>query len=113
MEGVHKTLLAVNEEFLVSEAPAGPLLLALRQKDILTPTDVEQIRCLEAQGPRAVKRFVLNVLPKRGPLAFPAFLEALQEARAQHLVDLLLEEERVLCAACKPVGLPSSGPPHT
>lgn len=105
MEAIHKTILQVNEEFLVSEAPAAPLLHALRQKDVLTSTDWEQVRYLEGQGQRAVKRFVVHVLPKRGPLAFPAFLESLIEARAQHLVDLLLEEERVLSAACKPVGI--------
>ena len=105
MEAVHKTLLEVNEEFLVSEAPATPLLHALQDKHVLTDLDLQQLRSLEPQGSRAVKRFVLHVLPQRGPLAFPAFLESLQQARAQHLVDLLLEEEAVLNAAVKPVSV--------
>jgi hypothetical protein len=103
MQAIHKTLLDVNEEFLVSEAPAEPLLRALLAKHVLTDLDVEQLRFLQAQGARAVKRFILHVLPLRGALAFPALLESLQEAKAQHIVDLLLEEEAVLRDAVKPV----------
>ena len=105
MQAVHKTLLEVNEEFLVSEAPVTPLIQALHDRHVLTDLDLQQLSSLELQGSRAVKRFVLHVLPHRGPLAFPALLESLQEARAQHLVDLLLEEEAVLNAAVKPVGV--------
>ena len=112
MQAVHKTLLEVNEEFLVSEAPAAPLLQALQDKHVLTDLDLQQLHSLEAQGARAVKRFVLHVLPLRGPLAFPALLEALQEAKAQHLVDLLLEEEAVLLQAVAPVSTPAAADVH-
>lgn len=37
-------------------------------------------------------RYFLAVLPHRGSRAFQAFLESLQEANAQHLVDLLLQQ---------------------
>lgn len=103
MQAVHKVLLDVNEEFLVSECPSLLLVLSLQEKGVLTQLDLQQIRSLEAQGRRAVMRYVLHVLPMRGPLAFPALLESLQTAQAQHLVDLLLEQERELVQACKPV----------
>ncbi|XP_076443130.1 uncharacterized protein LOC143281739 [Babylonia areolata] len=108
MQAIHRTLLEVNEEFLVSEAPTTPFLQALLDKRVLTDLDLQQLGSLEAQGSRAVTRFVLHVLPLRGPLAYSALLEALQEARAQHLVDLLLEGEAVLQAAVKPIELPET-----
>ena len=37
-------------------------------------------------------RYLLAVLPYRGSKAFKALLEALQDANAQHVVDLLLEQ---------------------
>lgn len=93
---IHKTLLKANEDFLLDEVPARTLLRVLSQEQLLTSADLRQLFNLELQGSRAVTRYLLYVLPSRGPLAFPTFLQALQTVNAQHLVDLLLEEEKLL-----------------
>ncbi|RUS85939.1 hypothetical protein EGW08_006342 [Elysia chlorotica] len=88
----HQLLLSKNYEFLVMEIPMDPTLEALRSRKVLTSHDFEQLRTLRHQGRRALARYLLAVLPVRGPNAFKALLESLQEANAQHLVDLLVAQ---------------------
>ncbi|CAL1528413.1 unnamed protein product [Lymnaea stagnalis] len=92
MQKRHQALLIANHEFLVSEIPMDATLEAIREKRILTWHDFEQLKTLRHQGRKALARYFLAVLPQRGPKAFHALLESLQEANAQHLVDLLLQQ---------------------
>ncbi|GFR95531.1 hypothetical protein ElyMa_000946500 [Elysia marginata] len=88
----HQLLLSRNYEFLVMEIPMDPTLEAFKPRKVLTSHDYEQLRTLRHQGRRALARYLLAVLPVRGPRAFQALLESLQEANAQHLVDLLVAQ---------------------
>ncbi|XP_005105031.1 uncharacterized protein LOC101848227 [Aplysia californica] len=88
----HRVVLSNNHDFLVSEIPMDPTLEAIRTKNILTWHDMDQLKTLRHQGRRALARYFLGVLPYRGSKAFDSLLESLQEANAQHIVDLLLEQ---------------------
>ncbi|XP_059149448.1 uncharacterized protein LOC131936460 [Physella acuta] len=92
MQRRHHTLLATNHDFLVNEIPVDETIDAIRNKNILNWHDFEQLKTLRHQGRKALARYLLAVLPHRGSTAFQAFLESLQEANAQHLVDLLLQQ---------------------
>ncbi|KAH9499541.1 hypothetical protein Btru_078087 [Bulinus truncatus] len=88
----HQLLLTANHDFLVNEIPMDETLKAIREKNILSWHDFEQLKTLRHQGRKALARYFLAVLPHRGQRAFQAFLESLQEANAQHLVELLLQQ---------------------
>uniref|UniRef100_A0A2C9LTN2 CARD domain-containing protein n=1 Tax=Biomphalaria glabrata TaxID=6526 RepID=A0A2C9LTN2_BIOGL len=92
----HQMLLNANHEFLVNEIPMEETLKAIRGKHILTWHDFDQLKTLRHQGRKALARYFLAVLPHRGQRAFQAFLESLQEANAQHLVELLLQQAGVM-----------------
>uniref|UniRef100_A0A0B7AXV0 CARD domain-containing protein n=1 Tax=Arion vulgaris TaxID=1028688 RepID=A0A0B7AXV0_9EUPU len=92
MQRRHQLLLSNNHEFLISEIPMDAVLEVIRGKRILSWHDFEQMKTLRHQGRRAIARYFLAVLPYRGCQAFQAFLESLQEANCQHLVDLLLQQ---------------------
>ncbi|GFN85063.1 caspase-2 [Plakobranchus ocellatus] len=91
----HQLLLSKNYEFLVMEMPMDPTLEAIKSKKVLTWHDFEQLKTLRHQGRRALARYLLAILPARGSRAFQALLESLQEANAQHLVDLLVAQAGV------------------
>uniref|UniRef100_A0A8C9L7F8 Caspase-2 n=1 Tax=Pavo cristatus TaxID=9049 RepID=A0A8C9L7F8_PAVCR len=117
MQRYHQEALKKNRVMLARELVLKELMEHMIEKDIITIEMVEMIQAKSGSFSQNVE--FLNLLPKRGPNAFSAFCEALQETKQQHLAETILKTEsrslRHFLQSCFPDSqLPANEivPPH-
>ncbi|XP_006861254.1 PREDICTED: caspase-2 [Chrysochloris asiatica] len=84
----HQEALKRNRVLLAKQLVLTELLEHLLEQDILTPEMRELIQTRVGSFNQNVE--LLNLLPKRGPLAFEVFCAALRDTKQAHLEELLL-----------------------
>ncbi|XP_029435346.1 caspase-2 isoform X2 [Rhinatrema bivittatum] len=84
----HQEALKKIRVSLARQLDLGELLEYLMEKDVITLAMRELIEAKPGSFRQSVA--LLDMLPKRGPRAFPTFCEALRESSQGHLADLLL-----------------------
>ncbi|XP_054977314.1 caspase-2 isoform X1 [Sorex araneus] len=84
----HQEALRKNRVVLAKQLLLSELLEHLLEKDVVTLEMRELIQAKAGSFSQNVE--LLNLLPKRGPQAFEAFLGALRETKQSHLEELLL-----------------------
>uniref|UniRef100_A0A8C9EYL8 Caspase-2 n=1 Tax=Pavo cristatus TaxID=9049 RepID=A0A8C9EYL8_PAVCR len=94
MQRYHQEALKKNRVMLARELVLKELMEHMIEKDIITIEMVEMIQAKSGSFSQNVE--FLNLLPKRGPNAFSAFCEALQETKQQHLAETILKTESSL-----------------
>lgn len=88
MQKCHQEALKKNRVSLAKQLVLKELMEHLIEKDVITEEMMEMIQAKPGSFSQNIE--LLNLLPKRGPKAFSAFCEALQETKQQHLEELLL-----------------------
>ncbi|XP_061493754.1 caspase-2 isoform X2 [Rhineura floridana] len=88
MQKCHQEVLKKNRVSLAKQLVLKELMEHLIEKDIITEAMMEMIQAKSGSFSQNIE--FLNLLPKRGPKAFSAFCEALQETKQQHLEEMLL-----------------------
>uniref|UniRef100_A0A670K174 Caspase 2 n=1 Tax=Podarcis muralis TaxID=64176 RepID=A0A670K174_PODMU len=88
MQKCHQEALKKNRVSLAKQLVLKELMEHLIEKDVITEAMMEMIQGKSGSFSQNIE--FLNLLPKRGPKAFSAFCEALQETKQQHLVEMLL-----------------------
>ncbi|OXB71811.1 UNVERIFIED_CONTAM: hypothetical protein H355_002780 [Colinus virginianus] len=94
MQRCHQEALKKNRVMLARELVLKELMEHMIEKDIITIEMMEMIQAKSGSFSQNVE--FLNLLPKRGPNAFSAFCEALQETKQQHLAETILKTESSL-----------------
>ncbi|KAM4703300.1 caspase-2 isoform 2-T2 [Rhinophrynus dorsalis] len=90
MQRGHKDALIKLRVILATEMVPEELVEHLMSKKILTPIMQESIKTELSDYKKNIT--LLNLLPKRGPRAFSAFCDSLQETGQEHLAELLKNE---------------------
>ncbi|XP_077450243.1 death domain-containing protein CRADD [Stigmatopora argus] len=109
MEALHREVLQKLRLYLCKELLVSESLLAfLYQEDVLTAPQVDDILAERTEWKRCQK--LLELLPRRGPDAFAAFLGALDDF--PWVRERLLQEELNARAQSGPSGVPV-GPPES
>ncbi|KAG7267425.1 hypothetical protein CRUP_021330 [Coryphaenoides rupestris] len=80
MEAAHRELLRrhrllLSEQLLVRSSSSSSVLLLLYQEGVLTLAQLQEVQAQDSDQQGALR--LLDLLPTRGPRAFPLFLEAL------------------------------------
>uniref|UniRef100_A0A8D0BN25 Caspase-2 n=1 Tax=Salvator merianae TaxID=96440 RepID=A0A8D0BN25_SALMN len=88
MQKCHQEALKKNRVSLAKQLVLKELMEHLIEKDVITEEMMEMIQAKPGNFSQNIE--FLNLLPKRGPKAFSAFCEALQETKQQHLEEMLL-----------------------
>ena len=87
MEKNHRDALRRNRVNICRDLDGKIATSYLYSKEILTETDKDEIE-QAASTPTQKNEMLLDILAKRGPKAFPAFMEFLKDNQ-KHLFDLL------------------------
>ncbi|XP_023327782.1 apoptotic protease-activating factor 1 [Eurytemora carolleeae] len=91
MERNHKNSLKKSRQQIVDDLDVNDVFDVLLQNDIFSDDIVERIKAETTRKDKA--RRLLDILPSRGPQAYPVFLEALRE-NYRWLVDTLENGDR-------------------
>ncbi len=87
----HRKILLKNRVDLVRDLEPNDLVNFLYQDDILSENDVELLKAESTRKKRA--EMFLDLIPRKGPKAFDAFIESLrQENGTKHLAEALLAD---------------------
>ncbi|KAL8564304.1 hypothetical protein ACOMHN_050915 [Nucella lapillus] len=99
MDTVHKEVLDVHHERLVTSLRANDVIDLLLKQNAISKYDYDQLKRTEAQGSRAMNRLLILTLRQRGGRAYPAFQRSLLDSQQKDLHDLLKRYELDLLEA--------------
>ena len=87
----HKDILRKNRLFLLYEMNSEPVIQRLRQSNILTHLNMENIQAVCPMNYHKNEK-VIVILPKRGPCAFAYFCRALSASGQNHIRNQIQPE---------------------
>lgn len=94
MNQQHKDAIITNFVFLVRELPAKDMADIMHQKEIFTRDMMEKVQI--QQIPSNEARKFLEIIVRRGPKAFNAFIQGLKELDRTDIIDRLIKKIKKL-----------------
>ncbi|EDO41263.1 predicted protein [Nematostella vectensis] len=89
MEQKHRNLLRKNRVALARDLEPREVLNYIFQEGVFSERDIETVNSLTTRQTQAER--ILDILPRRGPRAFPVFCDALYQSEANTHLALILQ----------------------
>ncbi|XP_032238419.2 caspase-3 [Nematostella vectensis] len=89
MEQKHRNLLRKNRVALARDLEPREVLNYIFQEGVFSERDIETVNSLTTRQAQAER--ILDILPRRGPRAFPVFCDALYQSEANTHLALILQ----------------------